>query len=229
MRHRVLVVALLVLSLCLPVVASAGPIRIDGSSEAAANRSFQRMLQSLKPDQQKALLVAVIQINFVGVESAEDMVGNADLQHPSAARIRNTIAGMTATEIIDFSKKNATTTAHIEGEDSEPGVPPELLRPLAGGAPSHDLADTTWVVDDEINGHLKRDVYALHADHTMTLIESDKKQGGTAHWETAGDEVRFSFGDGYSVNLGRFVDATTMSGDGGNRTGVHWSWIAKQR
>lgn len=222
-------VLVLMLFLSFSLVSTAGPIRIDGSSDAAANRSFQRMLESLKPDKQQALMIAVLQINLIGVESVEDMAGNPDLQHPSAARIRTKIAGMSAPEIVDFAKKTSTTTAHVQGEETEPGVPPELLRPLAGGAPLHDLADTTWVVDDEINGHMKRDVYTLHADHTMTLIESDKKQGGTARWETAGDEVRLSFGDGYSVNVGRFADAATMSGDGGNRNGFRWTWTAKRR
>lgn len=225
MKRRILRIALLLL--LVPLVGVAGPIRIDGSSEAAANRTFQRMLQSLKPDQQQALVIAVIQINLIGVESAYGLVGNADLQHPSAARIRTRIAGMSAPEIIAFAAKNATTTAHVKGE--EPGVPAELLRPLAGGAPSQTLADTTWMVDDEINGHLERDVYALHADHTMTLIESARRQGGAARWEQAGDEVRLSFGDGYSVYLGKLVDATTMRGDGGNRTGAHWTWTATRR
>ena len=185
------------------------------------------MLGSLKPDEQQALLIALVEINLIGVESVEEMAGNVDLQHPSAARVRNRIAGMTAREMIDFAKKNSTTTASVEGK--EPGVPPELLRPLAGGTSTHDLSDTTWVIDDTVNGHVRTDVYALHSDHTMTLIESRKQQGGPAHWETAGDEVRLSFSDNYSVYLGHFVDATTMSGDGGNRDGFRWTWTAKQR
>ena len=228
MTHRIVRVALLALVLAFTVAAVAGPIRLDGSSETAANRSFQRMMQTLKPAEQQALVVAIVQINLIGVESAEEVAANPSLRQPSVARVRDRIAGMTAQEIIAYSKKNATTTATV-GEGHDPGVPPELLRPLAGGAPSHDLSDSTWVIDDTINGHRKRDVYALHADHTMTLIESDKTPNGVARWETAGDEVRLSFGDGYSVDLGRFVDATTMSGDGGNRTGAHWTWTATRR
>ena len=204
-----------------------GAIRIDGSSDEAANRTFQRMMKSLKPDQQQALVIALLQINFIGVESAEEMTGNAALQNPSAARVRDKIAGMTATEIIEFAKKNATTTAFVEGE--EPGVPQELLRPLAGGPSSTNLADTIWSIEDTITGHIKRDVYQLHADHTMTLIETDKKQGGTCRWEQAGEEVRLSFSDGHSVNLGRLTDPSTMIGEGGNKNGFRWTWTAAKR
>ena len=185
------------------------------------------MVQSLKEDQQQALVIALLQINFIGVESAEEMAGNADLHNPSAARVKDKIAGMTAPEIIEFAKKNATTTAFIEGH--EPGVPKELLRPLEGGAPAVSLADSVWVIADDANGHIKRDVYELHADHSMTLIESEKKQGGPCRWEQAGDEVRLSFGDGYSINLGRFVDPKTMKGEGGNKTGFRWTWTAARR
>lgn len=225
--HRVL--ALLVLVLAFPLAAAASAARIDGSSDEAANRSFQRMLQSLGPDQQQALVVALVQINLIGLESAEAVVRNADLQHPSAARVRATIAGMTAPEIVAYAKRHATTTARVEGKEPEPGVPPELLRPLAGGTPSIDLADTTWVIDDTIGSRGKRDVYVLHADHTMTLIESEKKQNGVARWEQAGDEVRLSFGDGYAVKLGHVVDATTMRGDGANKAGFRWTWSATRR
>jgi hypothetical protein len=204
-----------------------GAIRIDGSSDEAANRTFQRMMKSLKPDQQQALVIALLQINFIGVESVTEAARSADLQNPSAARVKDKIAGMTAPEIIAFSKNNATTTAFVEGE--EPGVPQELLRPLAGGPPSTNLADTTWTIEDTINGHIKRDVYQLHADHTMTLIESDKKQGGTCRWEQAGEEVRLSFSDGHSVNLGRFTDPSTMKGEGGNKNGFRWTWTAAKR
>lgn len=204
-----------------------GAIRIDGSSDEAANRTFQRMVKSLKPDQQQALVIALLQINFIGVQSVTEAAGSGDLQKPSAARVKDKIAGMTAPEIIAFAKNNATTTAFVEGE--EPGVPQELLRPLAGGPSSADLADTTWTIEDTINGHITRDVYQLHADHTMTLIESDKRQGGTAKWEEAGGEVRLSFSDGYSVNLGRIVDASTMKGDGGNKNGFRWTWTATKR
>jgi hypothetical protein len=203
------------------------PIRIDGSTEAAADASFQQMIQSLKPDEQQALAIALVQINLAGATSAEDMLRTPSMRNPSAGHIRTKIDGMSAAEIIDYAKTVATTKAFIKGQ--EPGVPKDLLRPLVGGAPSNDLADTVWVIDDTINGQSKRDAYRFNPDHTMTLIESDKTQNGVSRWERMGEEVRLTFGDGYSVKLGRVVDATTMQGDGGNEAGFRWTWTARKR
>jgi hypothetical protein len=228
MRAKVLQARLLVaLVTCSSFAWSGQVIRVDGSSDAAANESFQRMVSSLKPDEQQALLIALIQINMGGAESAQDMLREPKMQHPSAAQVKDKIAGMTATEIIAYANKTSKTKAFVEGQ--EPGVPADLLRPLVGGAPSSDLADTTWVLEDNINGHIKRDVYVLDADHTMTLIESDKTPNGSSHWEQAGEEVRLTFGDGYAVKLGRLVDGTTMKGDGGNKVGFRWTWTATKR
>ena len=221
------VVALLIALSTWSSCAWCGQIRIDGSSDDAANRTFQRMMTSLKPDEQQQLAIALIQINMSGVNSAYEAVNNPDLQHPSAARIKDKIAGMTAPEIIEFAHKTSTAQVFVEGK--EPGVPAELMRPLSGGAPTQDLADTTWVIEDNINGHIKRDVYQLHADKTMTLIESDKKPSGVSRWEQAGDEVRLSINDGYTVMLGRLEDAVTLKGEGGNKTGFRMSWTATKR
>jgi hypothetical protein len=220
-------VALLIVLLSWSSLAWSGGIRIDGSSEDAANRTFQRMMELVKPDQQQALAIALIQINLGGAESVYEVLRNPDMQHPSAGRVRDKIAGMTAPEIIAFANKTATTTVVIEGQ--EPGVPKEFLRPLQDGPTSIELADTTWVIDDNINGHIKRDVYELHGDHTMTLIESDKKPSGVSRWEQAGDEVRLSINDGYTVMLGRLADAITLKGEGGNKNGFRMTWTATKR
>src|SRR4051812_21051777 len=95
-------------------------VRIDGSSEEAANRSFQHMMESLKADQQQALLAALIQINLGGAESVYDALRNPKMQHPSAGQIRDKIAGLTAAEIIEFANKAGTARAIIKGQ--EPGL-----------------------------------------------------------------------------------------------------------
>jgi hypothetical protein len=225
--HRLTRIAFILLFSAPSLACAWGAVRIDGSSEAAADHSFQRMMHTLKPDRQQALLIALMQINFAGVNSVTDTLKNAELQHPSAGRVRDKIAGMTADDIIAYSKHVSSTTVIVEGQ--EPGIPADLLRPLAGGPPSISLADSTWVIDDEVNGRHKRDVYTLHADHTMSLIESEKTQGGHCRWEQAGDQVRFSFSEGFSINLGSFVDATTIKGDGGNKNGFRWTWTATKR
>jgi hypothetical protein len=202
-------------------------IRIDGSSDAAADRSFQRMMESLKPDEQEMLSVALVQINLGDAQSVYDMLRDPNKQHPSAAHVRDKIAGMTASEIIDFARKTSTTKVIVKGQ--EPGIPQDLLRPLVGGQPPISLAETVWVIEANVNGNTKQDVYALHADHSMTLIESEKTQGGTARWQQAGEEVRLSMSDGFSVYLGHVVDATTIKGDGGNKNGFRWTWTATKR
>lgn len=95
---------------CISLTVAAGQgIHIDASSEASADRSFQRMLNSLDTNQKTQLAAAVVQLNLVGVETASDAPA-----HPSAGRIRDKIGGLTASEIIDLAHRtatNATVTA----------------------------------------------------------------------------------------------------------------------
>jgi hypothetical protein len=203
-------------------------IHIDGSSDASADRSFQRMMNSLDTNQKQQLAIAMIQLNMVGVESAREAINDPGLQHPSAGRIKDKIAGLTASEIIDLAHRTATTTrVYVEG--SEPGVPRELLRPLAEGAPTQPLSDTTWAITEDINGHVTHMSYALHADHTATLVEKDTKPGGTSRWEQSGNEIRLSVNDGYAVLLGSFSGSGSAAGEGANKTGGHWSWTAVKK
>jgi hypothetical protein len=91
---------------CISLTVGAGQgIHIDGSSEAAANHSFQRMLNSLDTNQKTQLATAVVQLNMIGVETASDAP-----QNPSAGRIRDKIAGMTSSEIIELAHRTATNT-----------------------------------------------------------------------------------------------------------------------
>lgn len=81
------------------------PIRIDASTEATTRASFEAMTASLSPRKQQALQIAVLVLNMDGVSSAYEAVNNPELQHPSIERIRNTVSGMTAEEIIRRSKR----------------------------------------------------------------------------------------------------------------------------
>ena len=80
-------------------------IHIDASSDAAANRSLQRMLSSMDTKEKDQLADAVVQLNKDVVSTG----GDAAAQKPSAARIKDKIAGMTASEIIDLAHRTATT------------------------------------------------------------------------------------------------------------------------
>jgi hypothetical protein len=82
-------------------------IHIDSSSDAAANKSLQRMLSSMDTNQKSQLTAAIIQLNQ-GVVS--DAAAGSAQPRPSAARIKDKIAGMTASEIIDLAHRTASTS-----------------------------------------------------------------------------------------------------------------------
>ena len=81
-------------------------IHIDASSDAAANRSLQRMLSSMDTNEKTQLSDAIVQLN----KDAGSAGADAAAQKPSAARIKDKIAGMTASEIIDLAHRTAATT-----------------------------------------------------------------------------------------------------------------------
>ena len=107
MKNKFLATLFALATLCLATALHAqGPIRIDGSSDSAANESFKRMLTQLPTDRQRKLLAAVVQLNMAGVHSAYEVVGNPELQTMSAARVKERIAGMTADEIVEYAKQS---------------------------------------------------------------------------------------------------------------------------
>jgi len=85
-------------------------IHIDASSDAAANHSLQRMLSSMDTNQKAQLSAAIVQLNQ-SVDDAGGAAGNAAQQRPSAARIKDKIGGLTATEIIELAHRTAPATA----------------------------------------------------------------------------------------------------------------------
>jgi hypothetical protein len=109
------------LALLVPTLCYAGHgIHLDASSDAAADRSFQRMVNSLDGKRKDELVAAVVQLNMIGVDSA----ANAPTR-PSAARIKDKIAGLTAEEIIDLAHRTATnTTATVEHQPGTTVVVP---------------------------------------------------------------------------------------------------------
>jgi hypothetical protein len=85
-------------------------IHIDASSDAAANRSLQRMLSSMDTNQKTQLSDAIVQLNR-SVDDASGSAANAAQQRPSAARIKDKIGGLTASEIIELAHRTAPATA----------------------------------------------------------------------------------------------------------------------
>ena len=98
---------LLVVGLAVSTLASAGePLRLDASSDTAAEESFKRMADRLGAKRQQKLLI--------GVNSAYETVANPELRKMSVARIKDKIAGMTADEIIDFANRNSTVKIEVQ-------------------------------------------------------------------------------------------------------------------
>lgn len=89
-------------------------IRLDASSDAAAKASWKRMTESVSPEKQQQLLLAMLQINLAGVNSAYEVVGNPELQHPNIARIKDRIAGLDADEIIALGNRVSTFQARVK-------------------------------------------------------------------------------------------------------------------
>ena len=85
-------------------------IHIDASSDAAANRSLQRMLSSMDTKEKTQLADAIVQLNKDVGSTGAGAANPAD-QKPSAARIKDKIGGMTASEIIDLAHRSAATTS----------------------------------------------------------------------------------------------------------------------
>lgn len=113
--HKRAAGCLLVAGLMFSAMASAGePLRLDASSDAAAEESFKRMADRLGAKRQQKLEIAILQINMIGVNSAYETVANPELRRVSVARIKDRIAGMTADEIIDFANRNSTVTIEVQ-------------------------------------------------------------------------------------------------------------------
>lgn len=98
-RAHAVVLSLLAMS---SVAMAAGGIHIDASSDANANHSFQRMLTSLDGHKRDELSAAIVQLN-----KEDDVASRPNGQHPSAARIKDKIGGLTADEIIALAQKSA--------------------------------------------------------------------------------------------------------------------------
>jgi len=114
-RTRVSRVALAVLTGL--AVASTGlaheVVRIDASSDAAAQKSFERMNLQLSQKRRQDLALALVKINLIGVNSAKEVDGNPELQSFGIQRIKMKVSGMTADEIIKYADANSTVKIEV--------------------------------------------------------------------------------------------------------------------
>ncbi len=89
-------------------------IRLDASSDAAAESSWERMVESVSAAKKQKLLVAMLQINLEGVNSAHEVVGDPELQRFGIARVKDRVAGLDADEIIALGGRASSGGVRIQ-------------------------------------------------------------------------------------------------------------------
>jgi len=207
-----------------PAVA-ADQVRIDGSSDRAAQRSFEKMMLERDRDGQMQLAMAMLQINMAGVSSASEMLANPELRNPSVMRIRAQVDGMTAGEIIALAAAG-DTRAFIQGK--EPGISPRLLAPLEERPVARPLVGTIWTITSDINGHISQSTVRLDAEGHAYSLDAGANPEQANTWQQSGNEFRLSINDQFVVYRGR-LEGDTLSGNAGNVNGSEWTWTAEQK
>lgn len=218
-------VALVVLFLATSIAHAKREVRIDATSDKSVEQSFKRMNDSLDKDAQIGLMTAIVKLNMVGIGSAEEMLADPGLRSPGPVRIKDRIAGLTAAEIIDLADKTSTVRVVTSGQ--EPGVPAELMTPLAAGDPGYSLSSTKWKLVSNTNGYIKE--LTLEFKSGGKLETDPPSTAGVSSWEQSADEVRVLINDRYAVYRGKFVDADLIQGTAGNKNGSTWTWNATRQ
>ncbi len=107
--------AVLIISLLIAGIACAKePIRLDASSDAAAEASWEKMTESVSAAKKQKLLLAMLQINLAGVNSAYEVAGNPELQSLGIVRIKDRVAGLSADEIIELGDRTSGAQVHVQ-------------------------------------------------------------------------------------------------------------------
>lgn len=173
------------------------------------------MYESLDQKAQIELATAILKLNMVGITSAKEMLADPELRSPGPVRIKDRIAGLSSAEIIELANK--ASTVRIIAASQKPGLPADLLTPLAAGNPGYSLASTKWKLVSDMNGHIKEQLLEFKSDGT---VETDPPStAGASSWEQSADEVRIFVNDSYAVSRGKLVDADHIQGTAGNKNG----------
>lgn len=97
-----------------PAPARDGALRIDATSRGSAHASFMAMMKRLPNAKQEKRAAAVLVINMEGIKSVHDVVPDPELQSPSIERIRDTVAGMAADEIIAYADRTGDVQVKVQ-------------------------------------------------------------------------------------------------------------------
>lgn len=87
-------------------------LRLDATSDATAQRSFQRMVDRADAAGKQELAFAMLKLNMEGVQSVYEVVQQPELKTLSIARVKDRVAGMTAEEIIALA--NAVSSVDVQ-------------------------------------------------------------------------------------------------------------------
>ena len=113
MKNRFLAV-LFISVLATGIACAKEPIRVDASSDAAAESSWKRMTESVTPAKRQKLMVAMVQINLAGVNSAYDLVANPELQSFGIAKVKDKVANLNADEIIELGNRTPGVQVQVQ-------------------------------------------------------------------------------------------------------------------
>ncbi len=98
---------------CATTASTAQSPRIDATSVVAAEDSYRAMMDTLSPEKQRQLALAMLALNLRGVGSAYEAMKNPDLQSLSIGRIKDDVNGMTADEIIALAARTSTVKFEV--------------------------------------------------------------------------------------------------------------------
>ena len=102
----VALISSLLVAACASAPAQRDLVRLDATSKESAESSYRAMMRDRSESEQQQLAIAVLVLNMAGVNSASEAISTPELRSPSIVRIKDKVAGMTAQQIIEASKRN---------------------------------------------------------------------------------------------------------------------------
>lgn len=131
------------------------------------------MRTSLDSSQRMQLDIAIFKLNMVAATTASEAPA-----HPSATRIKNKIAGLTAEQIIALADK--ATDVKLVGSGQQPGIPSDLMQPLPRGPVVTPIGDTVWHFKSNTDGHIAHATVAFDGNGTVRVSHVGAKPRSTA-------------------------------------------------
>lgn len=107
MRHHLIAPLLCVAGLLATsdALAARKAVTLDGSSDRAAQRSYQKMFRGRSDAEKLALALAVAKINLEGINSAYELVASPARDDLGITRIRERVNGLSAEQIIALGEQ----------------------------------------------------------------------------------------------------------------------------